>query len=573
MTVYRPNIMGKRHAIAAGHYLAAQAGFEILNAGGNAIDAGVASGLALGVVQSDIVNVAGVAPTMIWLADQQKLVNIDGLGTWPASLPRDYFLTNHDGEIPLGIERTVIPAAPASWLTSLELYGSMSFAEVSQAAIRFAAEGFPMYALMSEYIVENEGTYSRWPSNAAIYLPGGRPPRPGELFVQEDLARTLRYMVEEEAGRASHSREAGIRAARDAFYKGDIAKSITDFHRENGGFLTMEDLGSFTVKFEPTVQAHFGDIDVHCCGPWSQGPSLAQGLTLIQAAGLQGLEHNSVEYVHRVAEAMKLTFADREAYIGDAAFTDVPLDELVSERYAKARATLIDPGQAWPEMPPAGDPRNFAATRDQAEPKHPSHTGSPPLHDTSYVCVIDEAGNAFSATPSDVSRHSPIIPGTGLCPSERGSQSWADPAHPSGVAPGKRPRLTPNPAMALKNGQPYLVFGSPGADVQVQAMTQVFLNIVYFGMEVQEALEAPRFATFSFPATFAPHKYFPGRLNLESRIPKSTADKLAAMGHKIEWWSDTTWRAGGVCAIKRDNENGILQAGADPRRMCYALAW
>ncbi|MBT6095096.1 MAG: gamma-glutamyltransferase family protein [Rhodospirillaceae bacterium] len=573
MTVYRPDIIGSQYAVSAGHYLAAETGYEILKAGGNAIDAGVAAGLAIGVLQSDIVNIAGVAPTMIWLAEEQKLVNIDGLGVWPAGIDSDHFIKHHGGEIPLGIERTILPAAPASWLKSLELYGTMSFGEVAHSAIRFAAEGFPMYPLMSDYIAENEATYSRWPSNAAIYLPNGRVPRPGELFFQEDLARTLRYMADEEAAKADAGRVAGIRAARDAFYKGDIAKTIADFHRDNGGFLTREDLAAFDVKFEPTVPARFGDIEVHCCGPWSQGPSLAQGLTLIRNAGLDGLEHNSVPYIHRLTEAFKLTFADREAYVGDAAFVDVPLDEMVSDGYAQARATLIDDDRAWPEMPPAGDPRAGKALRDGSATAYPPDDGVPPQHDTSYVSVIDAAGNAFSATPSDVSRHSPIVPGTGLCPSERGSQSWADPAHPAGVTPGKRPRLTPNPAMALKNGRPYLVFGSPGADVQTQAMAQVFLNIAHFGMGVQEALEAPRFATFSFPATFAPHNYFPGRLNLESRFPESVGNSLSAMGHKIEWWPELTWRAGAVCAIKRDDDTDLLHAGADPRRMCYALAW
>ena len=510
---------------------------------------------------------------MIWLAEEQKLINIDGLGVWPAGMESDYFLKHHGGEIPLGIERTILPAAPASWLKSLELYGTMSFGEVVQAAIHFAAEGFPMYPLMSDYIAENQATYGRWPSNAAIYLPNGRVPRPGEIFVQEDLARTLRYMADEERAHAGAGRVAGIRAARDAFYKGDIAKAIADFHRDNGGFVTREDLAAFDVKFEPTVRARFGDIEVHCCGSWSQGPSLAQGLTLIRNAGLDGLEHNTVPYIHRITEAFKLTFADREAYVGDADFVDVPLDEMVSDGYAQARAALIDDDRAWPEMPPAGDPRAGKALRDGAAPAYPPDDGVPPQHDTSYVSVVDAAGNAFSATPSDVSRHSPVIPGTGLCPSERGSQSWGDPSHPAGVAAGKRPRLTPNPAMALKGGRPYLVFGSPGADVQVQAMAQTFLNITHFAMGVQEALEAPRFATFSFPATFAPHNYFPGRLNLESRFPDAVGEALSAMGHKIEWWPELTWRAGAVCAIKRDDDTGLLHAGADPRRMCYALAW
>lgn len=572
MVANRPVIMATRHAVSSGHYLATQAGFSMLEAGGNAIDAGVATGLVLGVVQSDIVNVAGVAPMIIWRADRAQVISIDGLGTWPSAVTPDLFQREHDGHIPVGLLRTVVPAAPHAWLTALARFGTMSFAEVAAPAIRLAAEGFAMYQLLADNLRDWQADYERWPSSAAVFLPGGRPPQVGELFVQADLGRSLQYMADEEAA-ARGSREEGIAAARDAFYKGDIARAITRFHAENGGLLTEADLAAFSCRKEPTSRTRFANIEVHSCGPWCQGPALPQSLAILADDDLAALGHNSPAYVHRVTEALKLAFADRERFYGDPRFVDVPIDALLSPDYARTRRAMIDDNEAWPEMPPAGDPRGDGTGTGGGAIPEPSEGPSPPPHDTSYVCVVDRWGNAFSATPSDVSRDTPVIPGTGLSPSSRGSQSWADPAHPSSVAPGKRPRLTPNPAFALKDGRPYLVFGTPGGDVQTQAMLQVFLNVAVFGMDVQSAVEAPRFATFSFPISFEPHEYHPGRLNLEARFPEETGAALAALGHQIEWWPERTWRAGSVCLIRPDHDAGILHAGADFRRAGYALGW
>ena len=570
----RPVVAGTRHAVAAGHYLAAEAGFEILNHGGNAIDAGVAAGLALGVVHSDIVNIAGVAPTLIWLAETQEIINIDGLGTWPKAVTPDFFQKFHGGHIPETLLRTVMPAAPAAWLTALELYGTMSFGEVAEGAIRFARDGFAMYPLLAESIADSEAGFRRWPANEAIYLPNGQPPMPGDRFVQTDLGATLQYMADQEATKAGEGRIAGIKAAYDAFYRGDIARKIVDYHRENDGLVTMEDLDEYRVRHEPTVITYYAGIDVHCCGPWSQGPALAQTLNLLKGTDMAALGHNSPEYIHRIAEALKLTFADRERYYGDPAFIDVPLAELLSDEYTALRRDLIRDGEAWPEMPPAGDPRAMLARIDDITQFTPSPAEPHAVPaDTSYCCAMDSKGNAFSATPSDTSRQAPVIPGTGLVPSSRGSQSWADPAHPSAVAPGKRPRLTPNPALAVRDGKAFMTFGTPGGDVQTQAMVQTFLNVVTFDMDIQTAIEAPRFASYSYPSSFEPHDYFPGRLDLEARIPAETADTLASWGHRISWWPDKTWKAGGMCGIVADEKSGMFQAGADPRRAGYALAW
>ena len=570
MSAYRPVITGTRHMVAAGHHAAAHAGFAILEAGGNAIDAGVAAGIALGVLQTDRVNFAGVAPMMIFLAKERVVVNIDGLGTWPRAASIDVFNQQYGGKIPAGILRTVMPAAPYAWITALEKYGTLSFGEVAAAAIRFAREGFAMHWFMAEYLEEHQDAYRRWPSSAQVFLPHGKPPKVGDLFVQTDLGRTIQYMADQEAAHASKGRVAGLTAARDAFYRGDIAALIAKYHRENGGWVTLRDLADYRVTFETPLTTRYAGIDLYTCGPWCQGPVLSQALNIVAGIDLNALGHNSPQYIHVLTEALKLSFADRQRYYGDPKFVNVPIETLMSTAYADTRRKLIDPCKAAPGMPGAGEAGSAASPQ-----KLPRATeGEPaPLADTSYVSVIDKDGNAFSATPSDGSSATPVIPGTGLCPSSRGSQSWCDPAHPAALAPGKRPRLTPSPALALRNGKAYMPFGTPGNDIQPQAMLQVFLNVNAFGMDVQSAIEAPRFATYSFPSSSEPHAYHPGRLNLENRIPAKTGDSLAALGHEVKWWPEFEWRAGAVCAIRVNPETGVLEGGADPRRPAYALGW
>ncbi|MGI9336202.1 MAG: gamma-glutamyltransferase family protein [Gammaproteobacteria bacterium] len=570
----RPLLSGTRHLISAGHYLAAHAGFEVLESGGNAIDAGVAAGLTLGVVQSDLVNIAGVAPIMLYLAQRSEVLTISGLGTWPAAASLERFEREFGGHIPEGIARTVVPAAPDAWITALEHYGTMSFGDVAAAAIRFADEGFVMYPLMAELIALNAERYARWPSNAEIYLPGGRPPVAGERFVQRDLAASLRYMVDEERAAAARGREAGLQAARDAFYRGDIATEIVRYHSLNGGMLSADDLASFRVAIEAPVRTRFAGTDVYACGPWCQGPVLAQTLNLLAVGDLAALGHNSPAYVHRLLEALKLAYADREAFYGDPRFVDVPVQSLLSKAYADARRELIRDERACSGMPPPGDPPAHAARAADEYLVAPTTGAAPtPALDTSYVCVVDRDGNVFSATPSDTSYDTPVIPGTGLCPSSRGSQSWAKAGHPSSVAPGKRPRLTPNPAIAIHEGEFVMPFGTPGGDVQCQAMLQVFLNVTVFGMDAQAAVEAPRFATFNFPNSFEPHAASLDLVRLEERIPREVGDALHDLGHDVQWWPAWTWVAGAVCLIHADRRTGILSAGADQRRPAYALGW
>jgi gamma-glutamyltranspeptidase / glutathione hydrolase len=564
---HRPTIAVTRHAIAAGHYLAASAGFAILEAGGNAIDAGVAAGVALGVLQSDLVDVAGVAPIMVYLAERREVVTVAGLGPWPMALDPEFFMREHGGRIPKGVLRTVVPAAPDAWITALARWGTMPFGEVAAAAIRFARDGFPMYPLMAASLERHAADHRAWPSSAAIFLPGGQPPATGEIFRQEDLAASLQYMADEERAAAGRGRAAGLEAVRAAFYAGDIASKIVAFMQAEGGLLSAADLARYHSPVGPPERRRFGDLEVFTCGAWCQGPVLLQALALIEGTDLPALGYNSADYVHHLAEALKLAFADREAYYGDPALAAVPLATLISEEYAARRRRLIDPERAWPEMPPAGgigSGHGFGAL--------PPAEGDPdPEPDTSYVCVADRWGNLFSATPSDGSYGSPVVPGSGLIPSSRGSQSRPDPRHPAGVAPGKRPRLTPNPALAIKGGDRLMPFGTPGGDVQTQAMLQVLLNRFVFGQELQQAIEGPRFASYSFPSSFAPFDYYPGRLAVEARLGDEVIAELARRGHQIQRWPDWIWTAGAVCAIEVDKRRGVIEAGADPRRAAYAV--
>jgi gamma-glutamyltranspeptidase/glutathione hydrolase len=565
---HRPTIAVTRHAIAAGHYLAATAGFDILQAGGNAIDAGVAAGIALGVVQSDLVNVAGVAPILIYHAETREVVTIAGLGPWPRALDPELFMREHGGKIPVGVLRTVVPSAPDAWITALRRYGTMSFGEVAAAATRLARDGFPMYPLMAASLQKHAERHASWPSSAAVYLPNGRPPEAGDIFRQSDLGASLQYMADEEKTAASRGREVGLEAARDAFYCGDIARKIIAFMKDEGGLLSAEDLAEYHSPVGPPERRRFGDLEVFTCGAWCQGPVLLQTLALLEGTDLRALGHNSADYVHTLTEALKLAFADREAYYTDPALGHVPLPTLISSEYAAERRKLIRPDRAWPEMPPPGE-LGASAQKLRASPPNPN-----PEPDTSYVCVADRWGNIFSATPSDGSYGSPVVPGVGFIPSNRGSQSRPDPRHPAGVAPGKRPRLTPNPALAIKgNGAEFLPFGTPGGDVQSQAMLQVLLNIFVHGQDVQSAIESPRFASYSYPSSFAPYDYYPGRLNLEGRFPEEVTADLSRRGHQVERWPDWNWLAGAVCAIRTDKKRGIMEAGADPRRAAYALGW
>ncbi|MFK7963418.1 MAG: gamma-glutamyltransferase family protein [Burkholderiaceae bacterium] len=556
-----------QYAAASGHPLATKAAIAILEEGGNAIDAGVAAGMALGVLHCELVNFAGVAPIMIRSAQKSETVTIDGLGGWPAAATTAFFEESFDGAIPEGILRTVVPAAPAAWIRALRDYGTISFGEAARFAIEYARDGFEVYELFAEVIAASEADFRRTPESAKIYLPNGRPPHVGERFIQTDLAASIQYVADEESA-AGGDRLAGLQAAHDAFYKGDIARKICDHHRANNGFLALEDLANYQVRYEQPLRVSFGDFEIVTCGAWCQGISLAQAFSMLDASSLAAMGQNSSAYIHHLTEVFKLVFADREHYVADPLFVDVPVADMLAADYLAARRSLIRPDLAWPDLPPPGDPCARQATLSDTTSTQASRVENPSSAlDTSYLCVIDGEGNVFSATPSDTASTGEVIPGTGLCPSSRGSQSRGVSTSINALMPGKRPRLTPNPAIALRNGEPFMAFGTPGGDVQIQAMIQVFANHACFGMPLDEAIAAPRFATYSFPSSFAPNEHFPGLLKFEPGIDQDVASELTRRGHDVQWWPRRDWHAGGVCAVQVEStEPRRLKAAADPRR-------
>ena len=576
LSSYRPPIMGITHVVSAGQYLAAAAGYRILEQGGNAVDAGVASGIVINVTLPENTSFGGVAPIMIYMAGMDEPVTISGLGRWPRAATIEHFHENHNSQIPLGVDRSVVPAAPDAWLTALELYGTMTFEQVVTPALEIAEHGYPLPARVQRAFAaqatDKDGPMWNFPSLREVFMPGDRVIEVGEKFVQNDLARSFRRLIDVERGNAASGREKAIRAARDYVYKGDMAEEIASFIQEEGGLLTLDDLREFTVKVEPAVSGQFRDYTVYTCGPWCQGPVVAQTLQTLQDDDLASLGHNTPDYIHLLAGALNTAFADRERYYGDPDFVDVPIEGLLSPEYTRSRRAEIDMGSAWREMPPPGNPASNGAAAARPPAVQQAAPGGGDLTDTSYTCVVDRWGNAFSATPSDASFWSPIVPGLGFIVSGRGSQTWLDADHASGLRPWKRPRLTPNPAIAFKNGKLFMPFGCPGGDAQPQAMVQTFLNIVEFGMDAQAAIEAPRFTSSNFPNSFWPHTYLPGRLTVEGRIDEDVRSDLAGRGHDIRVLDDWGGMAmAGMSAIVVDHERGALIGGADPRRDTYAI--
>ncbi len=567
--------------IASGQFSATMAGLQILRNGGNAVDAGVAAGIAINVMLFDRTSFAGVAPIILYRAKDKSLVTLDGLGVWPRLADIEYFGRNCDGKMPKGIMRTVTPGAPDSWLTSLEMYGTMTLAEVLEPAWELAAKGAPVSAGVAQGLSSLEKRLDELdPKAREVFFPGGRAPKAGDVLVQHDLGRVFKALMDEEAKARKQgcTRQEAIRQARDLFYKGWIAREISDFYARHGGWLRYDDLLNHKVDISAPLHTNYRGYDFYGCGPWCQGPLLIQFLNMLENYDLDRLGHNSPEYIHLLLEVMDSAFADRENFYGDPRMVRVPLEGLLSKQYAKLRAALVDGNRATGRMPEPGSPWGFqpGANAQEVTPIDISGYLDPEAgiqRDTSYVAVADEYGNLFSATPSDPVFDTAVIPGLGIACSGRGSQSRLQAGHPAALAPGKRPRLTPNPALVMLKGKPFMAFGCPGADVQTQGMLQFFLNLVDFGMNVQEAIEAPRVWSYNFPGSFAPWTYFPARVDAETRIDKGCLDELKRMGHGVRPVGPWTAAASSVHAVLLNPANGVFLGGADPRREGSAAGW
>ncbi len=570
VTQGRPAVLAKRWMVSSSHYLASQAGALVFQRGGNAVDAGVAAGIALNVVERHLTDFGGVAPTIVFRPGMDGPESIDGLGRWPASLTLEAYRAKHGDDMPIGVARSVTPAAADAWLTALARHGRLTLAEVLAPNIELA-DGFPVYPRLARAIAALEERLRRWPTSARVFLPAGRAPRVGEILVQRDLAALFRRLVGIERANASRGRAGAIMAARDALYTGDVAGEIASFMARVGGAITAEDLASYHVTIEPPVHTTYRGIDVYATGPWSQGPLVPMTLNLLEGYDVASLGPGSLAYLHRFAEAFKLAAADREGFFGDPDQVDVPIRGLLDKAYADERRRLIRDDRAAPELPAPGDPWRHEGRGGPAgyRPRAAAGVGAP---DTSYCCAMDAEGNAFSATPSDPGLGSPLVEGLGIIVSTRGAQLWTTPGHPSAIAPRKRPRLTPNPALLMKDGRALMPFGCPGEDAQCQAMVQTVNNVVDFAMNLQAAIEAPRVISKSFPWSFHPHAYEPGVLQVEGRIAREVRDGLERLGHVIRDMPDFTPASAGMCAI-RELEPGTLEGGADPRRESYAIGW
>ena len=566
----RPALLASRHMVSSCHYLASFAGVRMFERGGNAIDAGVAAGIALNVLERHLTDFGGVAPIIVFRPGMSAPETIDGLGHWPASLDLDTYRARHGDDMPIGVARSVTPAAADAWLTALARHGRLSLAEVLAPSIELC-DGFPVYPRLAAAIERLADRLRRWPTSAAVFLPDGRAPRVGEILVQRELGALFRRLVAVERAHAQAGRAAAIMAARDALYEGDIAREIAAFMRAAGGAIAEEDLRDQHVRIEAPVHTTYRGIDVYACGPWSQGPLVPMTLNLLEGYDLGSLGPGSLGFLHRYTEAFKLAAADREGFFGDPDHVDVPIRGLLDKGYADERRRLIRDDRAHPELPPPGDPWRYEGRGGPPgyRPRVAAGVGAP---DTSFACAMDAEGNAFAATPSDPGLGAPLVAGLGIIVSTRGAQLWTTPGHPSAIAPRKRPRLTPNPALLMRDGRALMPFGCPGEDAQCQAMVQVVCDVVDFGMNTQEAIEAPRVISRSFPWTFHPHAYEPGVLTVEGRVAREVRDGLERLGHVIRDLPDVSPAAAGVCAIRR-LETGTLEGGADPRRESYAAGW
>jgi len=563
VTQGRPALLASHHMVSSCHYLATFAGARMFERGGNAIDAGVAAGIALNVLERHLTDFGGVAPIIVFRPGMSRPETIDGLGHWPASLDLETYRARHGDDMPIGVARSITPAAADAWLTALARHGRLSLAEVLAPSIELC-DGFPVYPRLEMAIERLEERLRQWPTSAAVFLPNGRRPRVGEILVQRELGALFRRLVTIERAHQSVGRANAIMAARDSMYQGDIAEQIAAFMREAGGAVTKEDLRGQRARIEAPVHSSYRGVDVYACGPWSQGPLVPMTLNILEGYDIAELGPGSLEFLHRYAEAFKLAAADREGFFGDPEQVEVPIRGLLEKDYAGERRALIEDGRAYPELPPPGDPWRFEGRA--------GHAGYRPRIAAGVGAPMDAEGNAFAATPSDPGLGAPLVRGLGMIVSTRGAQLWTTPGHPSAIAPGKRPRLTPNPALLMKDGRALMPFGCPGEDAQCQAMVQVVCNIVDFGMNTQAAIEAPRVISRSFPWTFHPHAYEPGVLTVEGRIAREVRDGLARRGHVVRDLPDFSPAAAGVCAVRR-LDTGTLEGGADPRRESYVAGW
>jgi gamma-glutamyltranspeptidase/glutathione hydrolase len=566
--------MGTHGVVASSHYIATGAGFNILKEGGNAFDAGAAMWFCLTALKPHLVGVAGESPILLYSSQDEKVIAVNGQGPAPMGATIDWFKEQGYPMIPEdGFTPAVVPAAYDSWLTTLEEYGSLPLNRILEPALEVVRDGFPVYPTLNAFLMREKDRFlEEWPTSAKVYIPNGKVPDVGEIIRNPDWYNTFKTIAE--LAKNSDSRISGIDAARKYFYDGPIAETIVEFMqtttvkdvygKENHGLITLEDLCKYRARFEESVFINYLGLDVHKCGPWTQGPVFLQQLRLLEGFDLREMGHNTVDYLHTWIECAKLAFADREQYYADPDFEDVPLEKLLSRKYSEERRKLVNPMEASMLHRPGGvDPVKL----EESGKKHWFEG------DTVHIDAVDRWGNMISATPSGGwIRTSPLVPGLGFPMGTRAQMMYLDPDHVERLKPGKRPSTTLTPSLVTKDGEQYMVFGTPGGDKQDQWTLQFLLNYTVFDMNIQEALDAPTVHTSHFPGSFWPHSVRPGEVNVEPRIPEKVLDGLSKKGHKVV--ISSPWSHGRCSAIRYDPASGMMFGGASPRTgEPYAIGW
>jgi gamma-glutamyltranspeptidase/glutathione hydrolase len=577
----RPEVTAQKYAAVTGTPWATDVAMEVLDQGGNAFDAAAAALLALNVTHDEASSFPGVAPLMIYDAKTGVVSSYIGAGTAPAAATIARFKAKGYKTIPaLNIWAQLLPASPDVIVSLLRDHGTMSFQQIVQPAIALAREGFPVHHVMMHNmdlsLVERIGFAVIFPYNTKVYLGGQwwRPMYPKDRLKLPDLANTLEAMAraEQSALSGGASRAQGLQAVRDYFYKGPMADAIVKMEKAQHGLITAEDLAGYTGGWETPVQGSYGAYTYYTNGTWSQGAIGPLALQILEGIDLKSMGHNSPRYVHTVAQAIELAMADREAYMADPAFVKVPLKEIMSKGYAAQRRQKMT-DRAFGPLPAPGVVAGLSSAPPLSSPEPDRLHMAGFLRelrigkDTSQIAIVDKLGNAVSLTPSDFPK-SPMVPGTGLTLGNRMTQFRLDPSNVDALAPGKRPRITPHAAIIFKDNKFFMTIGTPGDDMQAQALVQVILNMTVFGMGIQEAIEAPRFRSRSAPDSFAPHASSPGTLQLEKKLYDSDAAGLTALGYTVKSLPDWDNTFGAVGAVIK-NANGLV-AGSDPREETWA---
>ncbi len=593
----RPAIMGPEAGISTGHPLTTAAALKILLQGGNAFDAGAAALLAGGVLEQDLYSLGGEALVLVYPQSDGEVVSVIGQGWAPEAADIEWYRSRDKTLEGAGLDPAVVPGAVHAALTVLERWGTMSFEAVSASAIEYAENGFPLRPSTAAAIRREIEFIDQWPSNQRYWLkPDGSFYEAGDTLKLPTLAATLRRMVEAERSAAANDREAGIVAARERFYAGDIAREMVAFLEDHGTPFALADFSEFFARIEAPAQTTYRDYTVYKHGFVSQGPVLLQMLNILENFDLRAMGHGSADYFHTIAEAMKLAFADRDSYYADTAFVDVPGQGLLSKAYAAERAALIDPQRSSVAYV-AGDPLPFDPTVDRWDFWRADLADATAMRvpssarfmaslgrdsagiskDTTHVAIIDDEGNIFDATPSGGWIGGSVLLGdTGIALSVRGEQFWLDETRANQLRPRARPRYSLTPSIVFKDGQPFMAIGTPGGDNQEQTILQAFLSIVEFWDDwypnLHAAIERPRVQTSHFFGSFWPHSAGFNRLGVEAAIADSVYAELDARGHMVERLR-TFGMSGCATVVLVDPTTGNRIAGADPRRDCYAIAY